>query len=62
MRDKQRIISILDKLKLIWEKYPDLRFFQLLNAIGFSSNKDWFYLEDTDLEEILERNINEKEA
>lgn len=53
MRDINRIHEILSDLETIWEKVPDYRFFQLLNAIGFDSRADWFYLEDDKLKSVL---------
>ena len=53
MRDKARIKEILHDLEIIWNKVPDYRFFQLLNAIGFDSHADWFYLEDDKLKSVL---------
>lgn len=53
MRDINRIHEILSDLETIWEKVPDYRFFQLLNAIGFDSHADWFYLEDDKLKSVL---------
>lgn len=55
MKDINRIDIIINKLQTIWKKNPDMRFFQLLNAIWFNSNKDWFYLEDNVLEEQLNK-------
>ena len=59
MRDQKRIPVILDKIKEIWELYPDLRFFQLLNAVGFDSREDYFFLEDNILLEQLESELKE---
>ena len=53
-RNAERIPVILEKLGMAWEKNPDLRFFQLLNAIGFDSHKDHFYVEDTEMNKVLE--------
>lgn len=53
MRDKARIKEILHDLEIIWNRVPDYRFFQLLNAIGFDSHADWFYLEDDKLKSVL---------
>ena len=55
MRDISRIHEILSDLEIIWNQVPDYRFFQLLNAIGFDSHADWFYLEDDKLIEILNK-------
>ena len=53
MRDKTRIKDILSKLEKIWNDVPDYRFFQMLNAIGFDSHYDFFYLEDSEIQERL---------
>lgn len=54
MRDKTRIKDILSKLEKIWNDVPDYRFFQMLNAIGFDSHMDWFYLDDDKLKARLD--------
>lgn len=53
IRDKTRIKDILSKLEKIWNDVPDYRFFQMLNAIGFDSRYDFFYLEDSEIQERL---------
>ena len=58
MRDINRIHEILSDLETIWEKVPDYHFFQLLNAIGFDSHMDWFYLEDDKLKAVLKEVID----
>lgn len=58
MRDKARIHEILHDLEIIWNKVPDYRFFQLLNAIGFDSRYDFFYLEDDKLKAVLKEVID----
>ena len=58
MRDINRIHEILGDLETIWEKVPDYRFFQLLNAIGFDSHMDWFYVEDDKLKSVLKQVID----
>jgi len=51
-RDKQRIKRILGEIESIWEKYPDLRLYQMLSWFEASYPKiDKFYLEDEHLEE-----------
>ena len=55
MRDINRIHEILHDLEIIWNRVPDYRFFQLLNAIGFDSHMDWFYLEDDKLKSALKQ-------
>ena len=49
MRDINRIEPMLNDLKELWCKYPDLRLCQLLHVIAIKSgwmNHDLFYLED----------------
>ena len=46
IRNPERIPKILSQLELYWYRHPDYRLFQLLNAIGFDSKKDNFYVED----------------
>ena len=58
MRDKARIHEILHDLETIWNIVPDYRFFQLLNAIGFDSHMDWFYVEDDKLKAVLKEVID----
>lgn len=58
MRDKARIHEILHDLEIIWNKVPDYRFFQLLNAIGFDSRYDFFYFEDDKLKAVLKEVID----
>lgn len=57
-RNPNRIPEIMDKLKILWENSHDLRFFQLLNAIGLDSRADYFFLEDDELLHILNEEIN----
>ena len=61
MRDKDRIQRILDKLALVWKKVPDYRFYQVLNAIGYDTHQDWFYLEDDEFEKQLDEILAGKE-
>lgn len=57
-RNPNRITEIMDKLQIIWKQSPDLRFFQLLNAMGLDSRVDYFFLEDDELLHILNEEIN----
>ena len=53
MRDVNRINPILDRLKTIWRRNPDLRLGQLiLNALR---DPTLYYIEDEQLIEILEK-------
>lgn len=55
MRDPNRIPHILDKIKKLWEKNPDLRLGQLIiNATGI----DPYYIEDDALVQALEALYN----
>ncbi len=61
MRDPQRIDKIIDKIREIWKQNPDIRFWQLLFAIGYlESNEDPFMLEDDILEWCID-SFNNKE-
>lgn len=47
MRDVKRIDVMIDRIREIWKKYPDLRFMQLIvNCLG---NELSYYLEDDEL-------------
>lgn len=50
-RNRKRIAPFLEELGLLWEKYPDLRFGQIVAYIENDDTKR-FYMED---EELLER-------
>lgn len=45
MTRKEANMNILDELKKLVEKYPDLRFHQLLVAFYISNGEDHFYEE-----------------
>lgn len=53
MRDIKRIERMLEKLRIVWEAYPDLRFGQLLINMRITSdnNRDW----------MIEDNMTEKQ-
>jgi len=60
MRDKNRIEPILNNLKKLWYKYPDLRLCQLLHMIALNSgwsNNDLFYIEDNIIEEQIKKEL-----
>lgn len=54
MRDPKRIGRILDKIKAHWKAYPDLRFMQLLLNLKEGTGADHFYLEDDELERLID--------
>ena len=60
MRDPARIDPILKKLEVLWKKYPDLRFCQLIDNI--MHNTDIFYVEDTLFEKKLDKFIEKIES
>ena len=47
-RDKNRIPEVLDLIKNIWDKNPDLRLMQLLGNL-FEHGYDPYYIEDDEL-------------
>jgi len=56
IRDPARISPLLEVIKHIWEKCPDLRLTQLLSNAALSQgwkDKDLFYLEDDKLLTLL---------
>jgi hypothetical protein len=56
-RDRRRIPEVLDMVRLVWQKYPDLRLTQLLaTACGTA---DPFYVEEPELLEGLKRMMRE---
>ena len=67
MRDPKRIPKILERLRILWEKYPDLRLGQLIGNMfpregtGYprikfleAGHAQQYYIEDEDLIKILE--------
>lgn len=58
MRDPKRIDRILTLVRQVWTEVPDWRLCQLLINVARSSGweeRSVFYYEDDDLEEALER-------
>lgn len=51
MRDPNRISKILDSIKKIWEKYPDMRLGQLICNV--LRDPTLYYVEDDELVEFL---------
>ena len=56
MRDINRIDLILDRLKTLWKKYPDLRLGQLI--LNVLQDPALYYVEDEELIELLEKFYN----
>lgn len=53
MRDINRIDRILDRLKILWKKHPDLRLGQLI--LNVLQDPALYYVEDEELVELLEK-------
>jgi uncharacterized protein YihD (DUF1040 family) len=61
LRDPKRIEPMLELIREIWYKYPDLRLTQLImNALKM--NQDPYYVEDEKLEKALKDDIKEMEG
>lgn len=54
MRDPERITRILEFLRVIWSRNPDLRLGQLLLNCAYPNTDDIYYLEDDELLKRLE--------
>ena len=55
MRDRKRIPEVLKELEKFWKQNPDLRLGQIIANLNYEimENNDPFYMEDTDLLELL---------
>lgn len=61
MRDPKRIKPFCEKIEEVWNKYPDLRFCQLIKIISINYNTDFFYIEDEKIEKQLDKIIEGNE-
>jgi len=53
MRDPKRIDEILNRLKVVWKTYPDMRLGQLIgNCV---EGPTLYYMEDKQLVEVIEK-------
>ena len=52
MRNIRRIPLILDRLEILWKRYPDLRLGQLIGNV-IDENIALYYIEDEDLINLL---------
>ena len=52
MRDKARIQEILNRLQVVWEKYPHLRLGQLI--LNITRDPALYYVEDDELIAAIE--------
>lgn len=60
-RDPKRIRIILEKFARIWAKYPDQRFYQLVDNICTRKNNDvstFWHIEDSEFEAELNKIIS----
>jgi hypothetical protein len=56
MKDPKRIERLLIEFKKVWERNPDLRFFQVIELIKARLGKvNSFYLEDDHFVEFLKK-------
>ena len=57
MRNPERIPKILKELENFWEQNPDWRLGQVISNLSYEimGSNDPFYLEDTDLLELLKQ-------
>jgi hypothetical protein len=67
MRSPERIDKFLARLSEVWKKMPDMRFMQMIALIRFQSEKrfgltDIYYLEENQLEEVIEDILKNGEA
>ena len=63
MRDSKRIDEVTQLLNEVWYKYPDLRFWQLLDVVPMyevTNTKDLFFVEDDKTIEALQKMLNEE--
>ena len=58
MRSPQRIFPLLEKIVVLWLRYPDMRLGQLLSSLT-KEGEDIFYLEDEELTVRLQEKIND---
>lgn len=52
MRDPNRIPLMLDELREIWEKQPDLRLGQLIEIVRMAANEHYCHLFDVEDEKM----------
>ncbi len=61
MRDKKRIPRILNKIKRLWLRSPDQRFYQMLINKGIIPDSQLWNIEDDIVEKEIDRLLKEKE-
>jgi len=58
MRDADRIAATLQRIEILWSRYPDWRLGQLLINLADWADDDLWNLEDDRLIEVLEEHLN----
>jgi len=58
MRSPQRIWPLLEKISVLWLRYPDTRLGQLLSNLT-RDGEDIFYIEDEELTARVQEKIND---
>lgn len=63
MRDLKRIGPMVELFEKLWEKYPDMRFGQMVSFVyseaSLKFGRDPFYIEEPDWKELLLEMIGE---
>jgi hypothetical protein len=54
MRNPDRIDRILKALGELWKQLPDWRLGQLIDNMNHTTGRDLFYIEDDEIEELIE--------
>ena len=65
MRDKNRIKIILGKLEELWMRFPDMRFWQVIQILEIPKDKegtDPFFWEDDLWEKIFNDTLKKEEG
>lgn len=61
MRDINRIKPFCNEFAQLWEKYPDLRFGQIMSNIArymqMEHRKDMFFMEDDELMKVIREQL-----
>lgn len=61
MRDPKRIKRIIKLLEKFWAQHPDWRLCQLISNLHGAGPQHIFYTEDDEIEELLNRNLDNNE-
>jgi hypothetical protein len=59
LRDKNRIRPFLEKLEELWLEFPDWRFAQVVSALQGKADRDIFFMEESELFEVIEKILKE---